>query len=261
MKIVAIGGGEIGRPNKEGGRYLIETREIDREIVRLSGKAHPKALFLPTASGDSPGYFTTFQRYYGGQLGCKTDVLYLIKNRPSKEETREKILSSDIIYVGGGNTLRMLKLWRRLGVDKILEEAGNKGIVLSGLSAGDICWFDYANSASMRFGPEKKFKMIMLKGLGFIPLMSCPHYDVEKNRHSSLRKMVQKIGRTSIALENCAAIEIVDTQYRIVTSLKTAKAYRVYKKNNKVIEEELPRDGKFRKLAKSFQLNPAIIYR
>ena len=248
MKIVAIGGGEIGRPNKEGGFYPIETRQIDEEIVRLSGKTHPAALLLPTASGDSVGYFSTFQRYYGTQLGCKTDVLYLIKERPSVEEMRRKILSSDIVYVGGGNTLRMLKLWRRLGVDKILEEAGNKGVVLSGLSAGDICWFDYANSDSMRFGPKKKFKMIMLKGLGFIPLMSCPHYNVEKNRKSSLRKMVQKYGGVSIALDNCAAFEVVDEQYRIVTSLKTARAFRIYRHNGKVVEEELSRDGKFRPL-------------
>ncbi len=248
MKIVAIGGGEIGRPNNEGGRYPIETRAIDKEIIKLTGKAHPKALLLPTASGDSKGYYSTFERYYGKMLGCDTDVLYLIKERPSKEEIRRRILSSDIVYVGGGNTLRMLKLWRRLGVDKLLEEAGNKGIILSGVSAGDICWFDYANSDSMRFGPKKKFKMIMLKGLGFIPLMSCPHYNVEKNRRGSLKRMVQKYGGVSIALDNCAAIEVVDDKYRIITSSPNARAYRVYRENGKVREETLPLDKQFRPL-------------
>ncbi|MEK6873969.1 MAG: peptidase E [Nanoarchaeota archaeon] len=248
MKIVAIGGGEIGRPNNNGGRYPIETRAIDKEIIKLTGKTHPKALLLPTASGDSEGYYSTFERYYGKMLGCKTDVLYLIKERPSKKEIRRRILSSDIIYVGGGNTLRMLKLWRRLGVDKMLEEAGNRGIVLSGLSAGDICWFDYANSDSMKFGPKKQFKMIMLKGLGFIPLMSCPHYNVEKNRHGSLKKMIQKHGGVSIALDNCAAIEVIDDKYKIITSSSNAKAYRVHRKNGKVIEEPLPLDKKFRPL-------------
>lgn len=111
MKIIAIGGGEIGRPG-----YPIETEEIDREIIRLSGKKHPKVLFIPTASGDSPLYYETFKKYYGEKLGCKTDVLYLLKTKPSLEEIREKILNSDIVYVGGGNTLRMLKRWRKLGV-------------------------------------------------------------------------------------------------------------------------------------------------
>lgn len=240
MKIVAIGGGEIGRPRKEGGFYPVETMAIDKEIVRLSGKKHPKLLFLPTASGDSEGYYKVIEKHFGKNLGCKTDVLYLIKNRPSRKEIEERILSSDIIYVGGGNTLRMLKLCRRLGVDKMLKLAGDKGIVLSGISAGDICWFDYANSDSMRFGPKKKFKMIMLRGLGFIHLMSCPHYNVEKNRHSSLKKMVGKYGRVSIALDNCAAFEVVDGNYRIITSKKSARAYRVYRKGSKVIQEVIP---------------------
>ena len=249
MKIVAIGGGEIGRPKKEGGRYAIETRAIDEEIIKLTGKKNPKALLLPTASGDSQGYYSTFERYYGKMLGCKTDVLYLIREKPSKAEIKRKIMDSDIIYVGGGNTLRMLKTWRRLGVDKVLEEAGNKGIVLSGLSAGDICWFDYGNSDSMKFGPNKKFKMIMLKGLGFIHLMSCPHYNVEKDRESSLKKMVGKYGGTSIALDNCAALEVVDNNYRILTSSRNARAYRVYRTNGKVIQEPLEITKEFKSLA------------
>ncbi len=69
-KIVAIGGGEL---------KSLETLRIDKEIIRLSGKKHPKALFVPTASGDSEAYWKTFQRVYGKRLGCKTDVLYLLK--------------------------------------------------------------------------------------------------------------------------------------------------------------------------------------
>src|SRR3989344_8149361 len=100
MKIVAIGGGEIGRPGTN-----IETEEIDREIIRLSGKKHPKVLFLPTASGDNSGYCEVVQNYYGKKLGCKVGVLCLIKEKPLREEIRKNILGSDIVYVGGGNTL------------------------------------------------------------------------------------------------------------------------------------------------------------
>jgi dipeptidase E len=248
MKIVAIGGGEIGRPG-----YQIETEEIDREIINLTGKEHPKALLLPTASGDSPLYWETFQKYYGQKLGCKTDVLYLAKGNSSPREIREKILGSDIVYVGGGNTLKMLKIWRKLGVDKILEEAGKKGVILSGLSAGAICWFKYGNSDSRKFGPKKSTELIKVRGTGFLPSMACPHYDAEKSRRPSLRRMIRENGGFSIALENCSALEVVDDQYRIITSSKNAHAYRLYRHNGKVVEEELPKDQKFRPLEELFE--------
>src|ERR1700685_3736495 len=112
--IVAIGGGDIRTRG---------TAAIDREIIRLSNKRHPKLLFIPTASSDSERYWNHVKEYFGKFLKCRTDVLFLIKERPSKEQIRDKILSADILYVGGGNTLMMMRLWRRLGVDKLLRRA------------------------------------------------------------------------------------------------------------------------------------------
>lgn len=94
-KLVAIGGGEL----KD-----LDTLLIDREIVKLTGKKHPRALFIPTASGDADGYWQTFQKVYGEMLGCKPEVLYLVRETPSRKEIKEKILGADLIYVGGGNT-------------------------------------------------------------------------------------------------------------------------------------------------------------
>ncbi len=141
-KIVAIGGGDM---------RALETLAIDKEIIALSGKSRPKALFIPTASSDSQEYWQAFQNAYGTELGCETNVLYLLNVNPTKDELEEKILSSDLIYVGGGNTLMMMRRWRRLGVDKILETAYNRDIVLTGLSAGCICWFSWGHSDSMAF--------------------------------------------------------------------------------------------------------------
>lgn len=248
MKIIAIGGGEIGRPG-----CPIETEEIDREIICLTGKKHPKLLFLPTASGDSEGYYEVVKNYFGKRLGCKTDVLYLFKQEYSYEEIRKRILLSDIIYVGGGNTLRMLRRWRKLGVDKILEEAGKKEVILSGLSAGAICWFKYGNSDSRKFGLKKSLELIKIRGLGFLPFIGCPHYDIEKSRRPSLKRMIREKGGISIALENCSALEVVDNQYRIITSSKNTRAYRLYRRNGKVVEEELPNDKKFRPLKELFE--------
>ena len=133
-KIVAIGGGSMQER---------ETLAIDREVVRLAGKRRPRALFIPITSYDNPERYEIFQEVYGGDLGCVTDVLNLLGVSPSRKELEEKILSSDLIYVSGGNTLKLMRRWRRLGVDKILELAHDMGIVLAGLSAGAICWFKY----------------------------------------------------------------------------------------------------------------------
>lgn len=84
-KIVAIGGGEIGRPGTK-----IETQKIDEEIIRLSGKKNPKLLFIPTASFDSEDYYKIIKKYFDKKLGCQTDVLYLIKERLTKKEIEKK---------------------------------------------------------------------------------------------------------------------------------------------------------------------------
>src|ERR1700756_6648 len=152
--IVAIGGGEI-RPRG--------TAPIDREIIRLSGKKNPRLLFIPTASLDSERYWKGIQQYFGEFLKYKPDVLFLIKEQPSKEQIKKKILSADIVYVGGGNKLRMMHVWRRLGVDKLLWSAYENGTVLSGISAGSICWFDSGHSDSMSFYNPRKWKYINVR--------------------------------------------------------------------------------------------------
>lgn len=229
-KIVAIGGGEIGRPG-----YKIETTKIDREIIRLSGKKHPQVLFLPTASNDNELYWETFKKYYGSKLGCKTEVLYLIKEKLRHTQIKNKILSADIIYVGGGNTLKMLKVWRKLKVDKLLQQAWKKGLVLSGLSAGANCWFKYCNSDSLKF-KAKRNPFIRIKGLDFINLLLCPHYDKEELRRPSLHKMMKKTPGIALALDNCVAIEIIADKYRLITSKPKAKAYIVFKHKGKIVE-------------------------
>ena len=120
-KIVAIGGGDLSS---------LETIEIDREIISLADKPRPRALFIPIASGDSVERWHGFKSVYGGRLGCETDVLYLLDVTPTKGELEKSILSSDLIFVGGGNTLKMMRRWRRLGVDRVLRSAYNRGIVV-----------------------------------------------------------------------------------------------------------------------------------
>ena len=183
--IVAIGGGEIAQH---------ETLAIDKEIIRLSGKKRPTVLFIPTASSDAQGYIDTFTDYYGKFLNCNVNVLKLINQHIDAKEISEKIFSSDIIYVGGGNTLMMMTLWRKLGIDKMLKKAYTEGIVLCGISAGAICWFKFGNSDSRRF-KNSKAPLIKVSGLSLLDGLLCPHYHsikYDKDRVPSLKEMMEK---------------------------------------------------------------------
>src|SRR3989344_3094889 len=93
MRIIAIGGGEIGRPG-----YPVETTEIDKEIIKLTGKKNPRLLFIPTASSDSESYFEIVKKHFGKKLGCRTDVLYLINKKLPKEQIKENQREGDSIF-------------------------------------------------------------------------------------------------------------------------------------------------------------------
>jgi dipeptidase E len=153
-------------------------------------------------------------------------------------------LESDIIYVGGGNTLRMMKIWRKRGIDKVLQLAHNRGIILSGISAGAICWFQYGNSDAQKFkNPDAP--LIKVRGLGLYSFLLCPHYHQEKGRESSLKQMMKKTGDIAIALDNCSALEIVGNQCRILTSNQKVGAYKAYWKKKKYNLEKIPPDNFF----------------
>ncbi len=237
-KIVAIGGGEISKQ---------ETLAIDKEIIRLSAKKHPSVLFIPTASSDAQVYIDNFDNYYGKQLGCKVDVLRLINKNMDPKEISEKILNSDIVYVGGGNTLKMMRLWRKLGVDKILGKAHQKDIVLCGVSAGAICWFKFGNSDSRQFkNPEAP--LIKVRGLGLLNSLLCPHYHSKKygkNRVPSLKKMMQNTTGVALAIDDFCAIEFVNNKYRVITSKHESNAYKVYWKRGKFYHEKIKQMSEF----------------
>lgn len=241
-RIVAIGGGEIGRPG-----FPVETTKIDREIIRLTGKKKPRVLFIPTASGDSEGYWKVWQRHYGQRLECVTDVLWLHRNRPTKSEIRRKIMSTDIIYVGGGNTFRMLRVWKKFGIDAMLRNAWREGIVMTGLSAGSLCWFAGGPSDFRRL-KNPKAPLMRISGLGLISALHAPHYDVERDRPAALRRMTKGISSIGIGIDNCCALVVVDDTYRIIRAKHTAKAHRVFWKKGKYIEEEIRDPGTLRDL-------------
>jgi dipeptidase E len=236
--IVVIGGGEL---------IDLETLEMDREVVRLTQKSKPKALFIPTASSDAPGYCDTFSKVYGEILGCETSHLLLVSQTYTHEEISELIMSADLIYVGGGNTRKMLEIWKNTGVDALLKEAYTSGTILAGLSAGSICWFEYGHSDSEAFDDEGNWKYIKLEALGILPGIHCPHYN-EDIREEDFSRMVKGGGMPGIAVDNNCAIIYKDKEYKVMSTRDEAKAYLVMDSERGVVVTQIEEHPSYRSL-------------
>ena len=143
--LVAIGGGELRQKT---------TAAIDAYVARLAAeRAAPErgyALFVGTASHDSLPYFNTFRKTYTSDYNLKADVAVITKDMMSYEKISGKFQKADMIYVGGGDTLFMLDKWRETGVDKLILDAYHRGVIICGLSAGAICWFEKMYSDSVK---------------------------------------------------------------------------------------------------------------
>ena len=224
MNIIAIGGGSLKKQ---------QTLPIDRHIVRTTGTKTPRALFIPTASADDQEYCEAFDRVYGEALGCTTGHLLLYRRPGDREEAAARIRGAHLIYVGGGNTLRMMKLWRRLGIDRMLSEACRRGTVLAGLSAGAICWHEWGHSDSRSYSGRKSWSYIKVRSLGLVPGLFCPHLDGEK-RQASFRKMVARDRMTGIACDNFAAIHYHDKGAACLTARRNARVHLYIYKEGRV---------------------------
>ncbi|HRU50116.1 MAG TPA: Type 1 glutamine amidotransferase-like domain-containing protein [Candidatus Absconditabacterales bacterium] len=237
MKIIcSIGGGEIGG-FFDGKERPVETEAIDRELIALTKKQHPKVLFLPTASGDSKGYISNFTNYYTS-LGCEVDTLLLHDKFVDPTVLKKKILSTDLIYVGGGNTLKMMKLRKKVGLIPLLQQAHKKGIILSGLSAGGICWLHGGMSDSRQFS-NKDAGFIIVKGLDFAPFYFCPHFDRDVKRKEFLPDFIKKTHKKWIVLEEGTAFLIKRKQRKIIKSKPQAHAYLGFHNRGEIIYSDL----------------------
>jgi peptidase E len=203
---------------------------LDLWLLSLTGRPRPRVLFVPTASGDAPDYITRFHRSYA-RHACEHEHLLLF-NR-TVPDLRRHVLAHDLIFVGGGNTANMLAVWRAHGMDAILREAWERGIVLAGISAGAICWFESGVTDS--FGP----KLAPLHGgLGFLPGSFCPHYDGERARQPVFRRLTAS-GELpdGYAADDGAGMLFEGTALAEVrTSRPNARAFRMVRGK----EQELP---------------------
>jgi peptidase E len=202
---------------------------LDDYILSLARNKRPRVCFVPTASGDSENYCLRFQEVFN-RRDCVPVVLPLF-NRTAVD-LREFVLSQDVIYVGGGNTANLLAVWRVHGLDSILREALAAGVVLSGISAGSICWFEAGVTDS--FGPDLG---PLRNGLGFLPGSNCPHYDGQANRRPMYHRLISEgLPGGYAADDGCALHFHYGKIERIVSSRPSAGAYRVEIVNGKINE-------------------------
>jgi dipeptidase E len=207
-----------------GGGFAMEPENLllDRYLLSLSKKSKPKICFIGTASGDAITYQDKFYTAYR-TLPCEPSHLSLFK--PHTRDIEGFVREQDIVHVGGGNTRNLLTLWKEWKIDLYLRSAYENGTVLSGMSAGMLCWFEEFTTDSYGSG------YVAMKGLGWLKGSAVPHFDGESGRLPSYLEMVKRgeIG-DGIALDDGAAALFVDESIKECVSSRTfARALRIGK--------------------------------
>ena len=226
-QIIPIGGGGFYRD--------AENLELEKYVVRQSGAENPRVAFIPAASGEPDHYVASFYSAFL-KLGCRPSVLTFFKRTP---DLRSLLLQQDVIYVGGGNTKSLLAVWRDWDVIEILREAWESGIVLTGVSAGAICWFEQGLTDSFSDGLRS------LNCLGFLPGSCCPHFDGEAQRRPSYHKLLSA-GEIAagIAIEDWTGVHYIGSEiHRVITSKRGARAYSMRSVHGSV--QEVPLAAEF----------------
>ncbi|MBL8155351.1 MAG: peptidase E [Anaerolineae bacterium] len=217
-----------------GGGFSMEPENplLDRYIVAQTGTPRPRVCFLSQASGEARDYIVNFYRAFT-DLDCRPSHLSLFQ--PHTADLRGYLMEQQVIYVGGGNTLSMLALWRAWGLPEILREAAENGTILAGISAGAICWFEALCTDSI------PGQLTAMPGLGFLPGSCTPHYDGEAQRRPALHAMIRE-GKlpAGYAFDDGAAGHFVDGKLSAVVSSRVgARGYFVEKSGEQVVETPL----------------------
>jgi peptidase E len=209
--IVAMGGG--------GFDQLLEGHILS--LARsASGRDRPRVAFLGTASGDSPSYIASFYEAYARQ----SEASHLSLFDRTVDDIEAFLGEQDAVYVGGGNTENMLAIWRVHGVDQALRRAWQAGTVMTGQSAGSLCWFETGTTDSFGAGLAA-----LSGGLGFVPGSHAPHYDAEATRRPHYQRLVADgVLPAGYAADDGAALVFHGGELaEVVAARPGARAYRV----------------------------------
>jgi dipeptidase E len=226
-RILAIGGGGFTMQERSAA--------LDEFVLLLSSKPVPKICFLPTASGDPREQIMRFYERFG-EWPCEPSIVSLFHLGRDRIDPVAHLLAQDVIYVGGGSMRNMLAIWREHGIDGAMREAWQGGVVLAGISAGAMCWFE--DGISMSGGAPEA-----VSGLGLLPGSLSVHRDGEPERWPVYREAVAT-GELApgYAADDGAALVYFGTQLReCVGSRRGARVVSVSPDGEGgVVEAELP---------------------
>ncbi len=219
-----------------GGGFSMEPRNprLDDFVLSLARRRRrPQVCFVATATGDSDSYIRRFHEAFPPSRAAATHLTFFERTVP---DLKAFVMEQDVIYVGGGSSANMLAVWRLHGFDKVLRAAWNAGVVMAGISAGAICWFEdgLTDSFGMPYRPLKD-------GLGLVRGACCPHYDGEKERRSVLMRLIKRGFPSTLALDDGAAAHFVGTRLKeVVSSRPKARAFRVTLRRGVAVEIAIP---------------------
>lgn len=239
MKLVLIGGGDYGtKPEK-----LYNLKEIDEKIIALSGKTHPRLLFLSFSIKSN--YTFGFMKKYYTQMGAQCEQL-CFSDFGNAKTVEGKFKRADIIYIGGGNTIHFMNILKKFGLDEKIIEVSKQNKVIAGRSAGGIIISAFGSSDSRKYQQIGKFTCV--KGLGILDIVFAPHY-INSGRESDMpRLMKNKKKFVAIGVDSCAALVVNDKNFEIVSTDKNSCGYKCFYNKNSFIQKKLDNFGKLNDL-------------
>jgi dipeptidase E len=220
-QIVAFGGGGFSMER--------DNTLLDDYVLGLAGSERPRVCFLPTASGDADHYIVRFYRAFDSAR-CEPSHISLFRRDGGAADIHQHILSSELVYVGGGSVVSLLGAWRAHGLDATLRLAWENGTVMCGVSAGSLCWFASALSA-FHGAPQ------LVEGLGLLPHSNCVHFDCERDREGAFRQHLLDGMCAGYAAEDGAALHFNGERLAsVITSRPAARAYRMRRSDSGRVE-------------------------
>lgn len=232
MKLMLIGGGDIGRADTK-----YETGTIDEEVVKMTKKEEPNFLFISLASSFGDSYYKIIKDIYKN-LGCKTGKISN-KTLSHMEVVEKKIKEADIIYIGGGDTVKLVNILKETGMDKMLKESLDNNTVLAGVSAGAIAYLKYGLS-DVEIMNNISNNYVKVEGLGFLDYMFVPHFSSDPKKKLDLEDVLRKNNDIkAYCLDNCAALKIEDDKISVIKSKSDAKCYKASYSDKFNLEEIL----------------------
>ena len=216
-QIVAFGGGGFSMES--------DNPLLDSFVCSLTGTLRPHACFLPTASGDADHYIVRFYNAFRDR--SYPSHISLFRRERGVGNIRDHLLSQDLIYIGGGSVINMLAVWRAHGIDEILRECWETGVVLCGLSAGSLCWFTHAFT-----GYQADTRLV--PGLGIVPFGNAVHFEHGSDRHREFERRLDEASAVGYGVDDGAALHFIGTDLaQVVASRPGSRAYRIDRRGDR----------------------------